>query len=540
MRTVIGAELRLNLLVVRPDDVPIFLDVYGNAARSARWFTCSLESYGLLLRRGLREIVLLTISNGEFDDAPITEFESDSAARNIDQLFSDVREEAGLLSTPSLGWDYLNLYFVISSFKKSKKIGSILASKLPKGLDYRMVLPNVPADYHLDSFCYKSVILSCLSKFNISCFQASGKMLTRRDAVYKANFSFGSVDGFAQTLISVPTLYHPRREDHDLLSALSPGAIEFESPFFDVPYTSRRLALGFSEVSLATRLLPYTDLIKRRVFVSLRRYCSGITGRTLSRILERALFQMRFFQMLTYSSKLKEIKSLLITNHDGGLQGPLLTWANQRKLGVVVLPHSSIDNIPLPRMDTRYQFNGLSIPDNLPLGSQSSSFDVGLKAREEYSKSIRDEFCRYIRSIKNQGIHLLVVHNALDDYAGCPAVSFDDYKSSVSHLSKVAEIYGIRHRFKPRKASNEIFSKLGDFKNKDAAISWANLMIGYGQPSSILFDCVFKNCFPVHITDRPLTRKEFQLLPRGTFIVRKRSLLMGFEYILSLIRSPVR
>lgn len=529
----------LNFLVIRPEDISIFQYLFADSARDANWYTCSLESFGLLLKSQSQGVHCLSGPPAMHIDERRLELDFDILARDLDQLCSNIRQESGLVHGESRGWDYLYFYFLLNCYARYEVMSHMLASLLPQGETYHMLMPNVSPDYHLDSSCYRNVLLTNLTKFDIKIVNYGNSRLTAREEIYESSYSLDILSGDPRTVISVPALLHPRPQDRHLIAELAGNSIDFQSPVFDVPVSERRALLLKKGGATDGQLENYKTLLDWHLLPVLMRVCPKFTARSFKRVCDRANFQARFNYLLFDNQRLESIRQLVITNHDGGIQGPLLTWAAQRNLKVTVLPHSALDNIPLPRLHAEASFDGLLLS---PPSYLNRINDFSLMAGSHYNQGIcadSSRFERFINSNRYSGLRLLLVHNSLDDYAYFPAENIQDYIQSIRLFDSVVDICELRHRFKPGKQSRHLFSKALSIDDKNKALEWANVVVGLGQPSSFLFECALNGKFTVHVCSKPLGHKSRQLLHESTFIACRTSLLEGTNYIISLMRSSV-
>jgi hypothetical protein len=195
-----------------------------------------------------------------------------------------------------------------------------------------------------------------------------------------------------------------------------------------------------------------------------------------------------------------------VTDHDTGMQGPLMTFARERGLKVTVWPHSSVSVVPFPSSKT----------------TQKKSCVVS--ERNEYVRLGSDEANAEIISFPGpsrrdrESINILLMFNHLEDSAGITMIDVVEFKRAYKQfkLSLLGSGLTYRVRHKPKHGYIDVFEDSADplaTGNLDKWFEWAGLCVSFGHISTALVGFASAGCYCAHIGFGELSRQERAICP---------------------------
>jgi len=286
-----------------------------------------------------------------------------AAASELEDQFERARVEAGC-EISVLGWRTLSYYYFFMLSQWYSALREWLGTRLA-GRRLHIFTGDHPAEFYFDSFLPPALLISYLSVRGVECVSHN---YTNSQAVIYPVFDLRDLateDMTGAVLIHLPTCMYDNRYFFDELRAVGRRLINFRSQHwdvamdadwqrgltdpeslletFDVPTQAAVSAFTATMRSTAARvMLPFFDI-------------SNFRAQQSEHFAMKYRSQLISYFGLQRSFDRTPLSRLVISNHDTGLHGPLIAFAAQRGLPVMMLPHSKVG------MDIEFRYANLSI-----------------------------------------------------------------------------------------------------------------------------------------------------------------------------------
>lgn len=404
-------------------------------------------------------------------------------AKSFDALHSAARTLHLGLDIPTLGWDFLNLVFIIQTTWDLQTAIPPLLEKLPKdGCPVLFDCKN-GQDFYFDSGLSRGLIRKLVAQKykHVQSIDIGPPEIFRQNA---SSFQLEIPSGSFKVLSHLPTAFYSLRfHENRLRPVRGAGLVDLQSPYFDIPMADTRIGLrACNRQNIPAPLHSYaralenllTDLYDALDVSGEARACG-----MFERHKAWALSQYEAYRSLSEASSLLEVERIELTCHDTGLAGPLVSWANQRGIPVEMWPHSEVINVATPVLKNgrKHSF----FPRNtfeLELGVGRSSW-VDAKRRVSNSPKAKGK--------------ILILFNQLDSPAYIPRCRVLELKKGlqyfINRLSNSGWQIKIRH-----KPSHPYYLLLGlsDVEHAEGALSnwrdWPEVCISVASPTTAMIE----------------------------------------------------
>ena len=430
-------------------DLGIIKAATGVNFESTPIFCSGIEVCERALEQGARNVSFHQLSRetlGRLENIPDSVV---STARAFDVLHSDLRTRHLGLEVSSVGWDYLNIAFIVQTIKELQTAIPPFVETLPSGALPVLFRCKNAQDFYFDSSMNRDVIRKAIAKKYSEVFsiEISPPDIFRE----KGNsFELKIPTGSFRVLSHLPTVFYSIPFHQSRLSSdTDKGLLDLESPYFDVPMSPNRILLQSCERNFVPApLLEYWRALKSLLsdlYSSLDISEEARAGGMFDRHKGWAFSQYESYLSLRSSSALAQVERVEVSCHDAGLSGPLLTWANERGIAVEMWPHSEVINTPTPVLNKGCKhsyFPRATAP--LELGIGKSQW-VGARVRQTNSP----------RGKKR----MLILMNQMDSPACVPRCRPFELKKGIEFLLKrlSAEGWQIKLRHKPSHSCRILF-----------------------------------------------------------------------------------
>ncbi len=327
-----------------------------------------------------------------------------------------------------------------------------------------------------------------------------------------------------ELLVHLPTCFYDHAYFEGEVLASGQRALNLPSPFYDVKLPALPATPMESLLALGQRIPASSLDCVDAVLASLRQILqealaplmpsAGFLSLQLQALLEAYRRQLYFFEALEQAFAARPAHQLLISNHDAGLHGPLLSHAQRHRMKVLLVPHAKFFNAPAPELP-----NGLCLAHPLqgtavaglsgkPVASASLAFPERLTLPETLPQPL-----------KTVGVLLAGV-----SYNSMCAADMDAYLDGLKRLQDWCSARGIdcRLRCKPTDGfASQIAEHLGievqqilrQFDGSLADFGAAcDLCLGYDVPTSGAIELLRQGTPMLHAQLRPLLPEELSLL----------------------------
>jgi len=453
---------------------------------------------------------------------------SDQIARTYDSEIAFLRESAFGVQH-GFGWHYLNFKFITNGLLRLKRASNQLRRVVPLRGDILVPWCMSPPDYYFDSELLRSISVDALRgadnrlvklKFDRS------RLNNPAAYVHIPKFATASV----KHIVHLPTASYDFRNHITRLKSKAANYVDIQSPYFDVP-------IGHARACLTE---PVKDVITPEYSAAIanltERVLEGIIDKLslsslIHRTLERENFQINTLLALRSAASLNEANTLDITDHDSGLQGPLMTFAAERDLEVDVWPHSTVSAQPFP--SSRLTTKNYCVTDEncySRLGPTSANLRKLSFPREGRTAP------------RNKNI--LLLHNELEDISGITKIDIPEFLGRYQGLKRKLLDSGLAYRIR-HKPKHSYAEALGDITEPLAEgdlsdwFAWAGVCISFGELSTALIKLAQADCYCAHVSFGAISTHEMSVLPPNTRLFEESSCRNGFIALENWIDSEL-
>lgn len=426
------------IFLVNRQDYILAKSVMGQGIVHATLITNSVETYNLLETEGIAKAHFVDVIPLAAGSLATCHHEADRIARAFDANLSELRTRHLRLDVSSLGWDYLNVYFIVLTALRWKHFAPRLVEALPEQEAISFFYLRNEQDYYFDSSVQRQFLLKALQsgKFkNVKAFFTENRTPFVRHAMDFDLDLTGDVSASYEALVHMPTVYYDYEYHRTRLAGLhGPRLLDVCSPYFDIPIGANRITLraaqnGPAPASLAEK--NYAREVRDSTHALYEMICpdAEVIPAQVERQLSRSLSQLHVFNKLCSAPQFANIGNLYISDHDAGLSGPLSTWANLNDIETEIHPHSSLSTSPFPVMRRGLKHGYVRAPGSYTeLGVGSSKWTGPLVVG-----SPRTDVAPLV----------LLIMNALTDPGGVPTCEFSTITQFVFEVIDVCRELGI-------------------------------------------------------------------------------------------------
>lgn len=422
-----------SILLISPLDAKRFHLIHGTDYSRKEMHTTCINTYNLL------KISNIDVTYHDFESNTLSELWSMAnlarqLAAEVEHLHSKLKKKYYSIEINQKSWDFLNLYFIFFTVQifqsQTKNIDSIIKSRDK----FSVIWPNFGQDYHFDSTLVKGVI------FNEHSLNDKIVKIDIEDNdpnIFNKSLDLSTIKN-PQTLVATPTI--SSSDQLSLIDFINTHAFDeniacFQSPFWDVDLGINKIPyqhIDIYNIADVNYITEYRILIRNAFrFIGIQK----ISMNQENRLIERSLFQINFYLKM---HSLINPKKIIVTNHDGGLLGPLLSLAEVNNSEVHYFPHSSTQNLPLRLLKKCYVHSAYNNKGFKSLHN-NSSFDYHSVIYTSKSETINDT--------NNNAIVLL---NDLSEY-GFTKGRLADHAANINKICDLLTLkgYNVSIRDKP-------------------------------------------------------------------------------------------
>lgn len=307
----------------------------------------------------LKNIQLLT-----WDDCPPyskLEAWSHTAAFDMEEALDlAVRE---IIPEVSIGsWQHLNLFYLLMKLKWYTGLWEAMVSQLVN-VKVHLFVCDKPSDYNFNSFLPSLLLMQHLKRNNIE-FSAYVYGAEEDNTKQVPNLIGASYDNKAETILThLPTCFYDIYHFNEEMRATGKTFVNIKSRHYDMPvHTSKDIAL----LDMAEALIYFPDSVKNKIEI-FHHIVSKNLDNFLAEYIATPSYRARqtehisniyASQLLTYSLLGRYFKHLkptkiLLSDRDMGFHGPIISFAGDHHLPVLLLPHSKTTN------DMEYKYKNI-------------------------------------------------------------------------------------------------------------------------------------------------------------------------------------
>lgn len=468
---------------------------------------------------GLQNIELISWNNCPLFD------EQDADARaaafsleaGLDLAVRDIVPEVSIAA-----WQHLNLYYIFLTLKWYSGLWDELGTRLAGAKMYIFICDN-PATYYFNSFIPSVLLLWYLKSHDIE-FSGYTYGATADVSSLVPDLSGMDADsGIEQILTHLPTCWYDVNYFHQEIRASGKQIINIEAKHFNIPVpTQKTLSLvNANDVfhSLPELLRDTINAFSQRVVETLDRCLATylVVGSYRERQVQH-LGMLYRCQLLTYYQLNQHFEhskpsKILLSDHDTGFHGPIVSFARKHFLPILMLPHSKSST------DIEFKYSNIMAMTHPIQGREifdphgKSVFNAHLLYPETFTSS------NFI-SVGIKTISLLLNAYSLN---GIYFTRWSTYMEGIRRILAWSEKNGIELKIRC-KPSYSILSLLAKEFGLDTAILYKNMTESMDQHVTSCDLCLMydspttgelfflKNSVPIlNPIDRPLTPNELAI-----------------------------
>ncbi len=417
-------------------------------------------------------------------------------------------------------WHYVGLFYLLYTLRGYRAIGDAFAAQASVSRVH-LLGPQQAFRYGQHSFApalsLRQALVQAGQETQFYTYDLSGPGEDRVPDLRQA------ASQAPELLVHLPTcLYDHAYFESEILAAGRP-ALNLPSQFYDVklpglpatPMTGLAALLeGLPADSAAQfdRVLGLLQVILQNALAPLIP-SPGLLAQQVQTLLQAYRTQLVFFAALEEAFGRKPASQLLISNHDAGLHGPLLSHAKRHRARVLLVPHAKFFNSPAP-----------DLPNALCLSHPLQGTEIaGLGGRPVASAPLAFPERLSLPETLPQPLRTLGVLLAGVSYNSMCTADMDVYLDGLKRLYDWCVEQGIdcRLRCKPTDGfASQIAEHLGidvqdilrQFEGSLADFGAAcDLCLGYDVPTSGAIELLRQGTPMVHAQLRPLLHEELSL-----------------------------
>ena len=339
-----GAQLENALIITSAGDIPAAVSV----AETLRQYKVYIVDPTLLERVSASPLQNIQLVNWENCLAyPELERWSHSEAFEIERKLDAAVGE--LLPGISIcSWQHLSLYYLLMALRWYRNLWNEVLGDLPDSKYYVFVCDN-PSYYYLPSFVPALMLLEYLTAHgsDYSAF-SYGKKPNDSDIVPDL-FRASQAEQY-EILAHLPTCFYDHPYFNEELRSTGKSVISLESKYWSVPVAARATVgltrIGGNDAALTGVLGIDSESVSRRIAevleLLLAPYIGSLGYRTLQAQSLADLYKAQittYFLLKKYFNG-KNPSKVLLSDHDAGFHGPIVSFAQHHGIPVLLLPHS--------------------------------------------------------------------------------------------------------------------------------------------------------------------------------------------------------
>ncbi len=406
-----------------------------------------------------------------FDNCPLyheLDASAHSAAFDLESALDlEVREIIPEVSIA--GWQHLNLYYILIALKWYTALWENLGNKL-SGTKVHLFICDTPGSYYFNSYIPSILLLWYLkcSDIDFSGFTYGSK---DEDTHLIPDLSEKNPnEELEQLLIHVPTCWYDIKYFFQEMLSTGKTLVNIEAKHFNIPLPAIR-TLALVEVENTLSGLPeeirkiihdFSIALTEKLDQIFESYLviPNYRQRQIRHITNIYCTQLvTYYQLSRYFEKSKPSR-IVLSDHDAGFHGPIISFAQKHSLPVIFLPHSKCVN------DIEFKYRNITVLSH-PIHGQEI-FDANRKSVLNFKIAYPETFSgsTVVSGIKT--ISLLLNSLSLN---GVYFTSYQPYMHGIRQIVAWCNDKGIALKIRC-KPSYSIISLL----ERDIGISAAELM----------------------------------------------------------------
>lgn len=269
-------------------------------------------------------------------------------------ISNQLKDASGTLSVNF--WQHLSWFFLRGTLNGYAQLWDTLLSSEVEDVYFHVPLYDRPALFYLPSFLPAVMLMERLAARGIPFKAYAHSTITQSPRFLPANVgctSSGPIDVF----LHVPTCSYDSAFYEAELVATKRKVLKFKSQIWNVemPSFDQATLVHDTEVlrtldqSTQLHIAESTQAIESWLGLYFQKFIRTVSyaHRQARHIAEQYRAQLIFYNFLEKRFGQGLPKRLVLSNHDAGLHGPFLSFAQKHDIPVVMLPHAKVFNFPV-------------------------------------------------------------------------------------------------------------------------------------------------------------------------------------------------
>ncbi len=417
------------IVVIDFEDIPAAIQIAADLP-TYTIYTFDPVLVDKIAMHNLKNIQLLT-----WDDCPQyskLEAWSHTAAFDMEAALDRVVRE--IIPEVSIGtWQHLNLFYLLMKLKWYSGLWEAMANQLAE-VKIHLLVCDKPSTYNLNSFIPALLLMQQLRRHNIE-FSAYTYGAVEDDTKRVPNLLGDCYDNQAETILThLPTCFYDIYHFNEEMRASGKTFVNIKSRHYDMPvHTSKDIAL----LNLDEALVGFPDATKNQIEKFYTIVCGNLDD-FLAEYLSTASYRARQAEHLAtiYKSQLatylllgrhfQHIKpaKILLSDRDMGFHGPIISFAEDYHLPVLLLPHSKTTN------DMEYKYKNI-VALTHPI--------QGEKIHDAKGRNLLNFFIAYPETLRSSSVYLAPIKKIalLLNSPSASGIYFSRYSTYINDIKKI-------------------------------------------------------------------------------------------------------
>jgi hypothetical protein len=268
--------------------------------------------------------------------------------KELDREVRSIIPEVSIVS-----WQHLNLYYLFMTIKWYSKLWEEVSGEFTNCRVHIFFCSN-PARYFFNSFIHSFLLSWSLNAHGIEFTAHTYGEETDNSNLIPNLFGLSESENSDAILLHIPTCLYDFEYFNQEIIASGKSVINLKSKWWNVPINSK-ISLGLIDVDLLTPSLSvatqekinyFTNRLEASLDIFFQSYIPMSDFRNLQVTYIRNLYRSQlttYFLLNQYFEQTMPSK-ILLSDHDTGFHGPIVSFAKKNFLPILILPHSKVSS----------------------------------------------------------------------------------------------------------------------------------------------------------------------------------------------------
>lgn len=527
---------RKTILVLFPDEINACIAQFPWLAKDAIWLCLTIDALDRCLQLNIPKALMPSWLQADGTFSVEEHQKLFSKLQDLEEYFLDQRKSMGF--NENSYWNHQHNFRLLTLLLSAQKTAALAVDNLDKSSEFIILQRMGIGDYNFPSGLLAAIIRDKLQRENYKIetiyLPATELVSAYSSNVYTKipNYWSHEVSSHWQkstpNIIISPSGVFYKSDQNKLLKLLKKLGVTSKTwmlspPFWNViPDGSGfkdRISVKSAFENLSTSMQMVLKVMVDNMTASTDKIMQDILGdeiveldvykNQIQRIKERYFFQCLTFLGMAHLCSVKPMEAMIVSNLDGGINGPLFSVAQDNSSHCYMLPHSHVINQYSEGLCTAITEYWQPKPPMSFRGE--SNFTIHLSTDTNLENTV--DFWNEPRQKK-----ILIIFNGIHKWTSLNA-GLKFFKEILRDIEEACmkEGYELAYRLKPGDQTpldaycqlleidrNDCQNNLGE--PLDVLLKDTELVIALDDPSSALWEAVEHGCAVIVITNRPFIR----------------------------------